>query len=52
MQFDLRLNIDKEAVKAKALGKLWAAFYGTEPVQVGNRFGAAIRGRMRRRDAV
>jgi hypothetical protein len=43
MQFDLRLDIDKDAVKATALGKLWTAFYGSEPLQVGNRFGAAIK---------
>jgi hypothetical protein len=43
MQFDLRLDLDKEAVKATALGKLWAAFYSSEPVQAGNRFGAAIK---------
>ena len=43
MQFDLRLDLDKEAVKATALGKLWAAFYSSEPVQAGTRFGAAIK---------
>ena len=43
LQFDLRLDIDKDAVKSIALGKLWAAFYGAAPIPAGNRLGAAIR---------
>jgi hypothetical protein len=43
LQFDLRTDIDREAVKSAALPKLWNAFYGDQPVPVGNRLGAVIR---------
>jgi hypothetical protein len=42
MQFDLRFEIDKDAVKAAAIEKLWTAFYGPDPLQIGNRLGATI----------
>jgi hypothetical protein len=40
MQFDLRVDIDKEAVKTPALGKLWEGHYGKQPAPAGNRLGA------------
>jgi hypothetical protein len=43
MQFDLHIDIDREAVKAATLQKLWDAFYGDQPAPVGNILGAVIR---------
>jgi hypothetical protein len=42
MQFDLRVDIDKEAVKTPALGKLWEGHYGKQPVPAGNQLGALV----------
>lgn len=42
MQFDLHMEVDHETVKALALQKLWDAFYGEKPVQVGNALGVTI----------
>ncbi len=44
MQFDLQIDIDREALKATVLEKLWDAFYGDQPAPVGNPFGAVIKG--------
>lgn len=42
MQFDLHIDIDREAVKVATLQKLWDAFYGDQPAPVGNILGAVI----------
>ena len=42
MQFDLHIDIEREAVKVATLQKLWDAFYGDQPVPVGNILGAVI----------
>jgi hypothetical protein len=40
VQFDLHIDVDREAVRAASLDKMWDAFYGNAPAPVGNRFGA------------
>ncbi|MGF9763829.1 DUF2971 domain-containing protein [Microvirga sp. 0TCS3.31] len=42
MQFDLRVEIDREAVKARALQKLWEGHYGDQVAPAGNRLGEVI----------
>ena len=42
MQFDLHIDVDREAVKAAALQKSWDAHYGDAPVPVGNKLGEMI----------
>jgi hypothetical protein len=42
VQFDLHIEVDKEAVKKAALQKLWDAHYGTQPIQARNKLGDAI----------
>jgi hypothetical protein len=42
MQFDLRVEIDREAVKASALQKLWERHYGNQVPPAGNDLGVAI----------
>lgn len=41
IQFDLHVDIDRDAVKAAALNKIWDAYYGDQPVLV-NLLGAVI----------
>src|SRR3979490_3166383 len=43
MQFDLQVDIDKEALKAAGLRKVWEAWYGDQSVPAANRLGLAIR---------
>ncbi|MGH6937386.1 DUF2971 domain-containing protein [Hypericibacter sp.] len=43
VQFDLHIEVDRDAVKAAALQRLWDAHYGDQPVRVGNKLGEAIR---------
>lgn len=42
MQFDLHLDLDKEAVKTRALQNLWDAFYSAQPAPAGNILGETI----------
>ncbi len=43
MQFDLHIEVDREAVKRLTLEKLWDAHYGPHPAPVGNPLGVVIR---------
>jgi hypothetical protein len=42
VQFDLQVDMDRDAVRAAALAKMWDAFYGEGDFVPGNQFGVVI----------